>query len=215
METPLEEYLRTHSTPAGEALEWIQAQTNIHTNYPQMLSGPVQGRLLTMLVQLSAARRVLEIGTFTGYSTVCLAQGLPEGGHVDALEINDELEDLIRASWERAGVSDRITLHIGDALGWLAGLPAPPDGGLFDLVYIDANKREYLQYYEAVLPLLRAGGLIVADDVMQGGKVYSKPAATDAQTRGLRAFNDAVASDPRVEVVLLPIRDGISLIRKK
>lgn len=215
METPLEEYLRTHSTPAGEALEWIQAQTNIHTNYPQMLSGPVQGRLLTMLVELSAARRVLEIGTFTGYSTVCLAQGLPEGGHVDALEINDELEDLIRASWERAGVSDRITLHIGDALGWLAGLPASPDGGLFDLVYIDANKREYLQYYEAVLPLLRAGGLIVADDVMQGGKVYSKPAATDAQTRGLRDFNDAVASDPRVEVVLLPIRDGISLIRKK
>lgn len=216
MESPLEEYLRTHSTPADEALEWIRAQTCIHTNYPQMLSGPVQGRLLTMLAELSGARRILEIGTFTGYSTVCLARGLGEGGHVDALEINDEMEDMIRASWGRAAVSELITLHIGDALEWLRERrDMPASSGLYDMVYIDANKREYLEYYEAVLPLLRPRGLIVADDVMQGGKVYEKPVPHDAQTLSLMAFNDAVASDPRVEVVLLPLRDGLSLILKK
>lgn len=194
----------------NEALDWLEKQTNIHTNFPRMLSGKVQGELLKMLVELSGASKVLEIGAFTGYSTICLASGLPEGGSVDTLEINDELEDLMREGWERAGVSDRITLHLGDAKETLSGLSGP-----YDLVFIDANKREYCEYFNLVMPLLKPGGLIIADDVLWDGKVYTEPLATDAQTEGLLAFNSRIADDPRVEVVILPIRDGISLIRKK
>lgn len=210
MESPLEKYLREHSTPPGDALSWIQKQTHILTNYPQMLSGPVQGRLLTMLVQLSGAKRVLEIGTFSGYSSVCMAYGLPEGGHIDALEINDEMEALIREGIARAGVAERITLIIGDALDTLKRLEGP-----YDLAYIDANKRQYCDYYSLVLPLLRPGGLIIADDVLWDGKLFERELPCDKQTRGIARFNDMVASDPRVEVVMLPLRDGMSLIRKK
>lgn len=215
MESSADRYIREHSSLPAEALDWIEKQTNIHTNYPQMLSGPVQGALLKMLVELSGARRVLEIGAFTGYSSTCLALGLPDGGHLDALEINDELEDLIRAGWERAGVTGLVTLHIGDAVETLGTLASDAPESLYDLVFIDANKREYLQYYELVLPLLRQGGLMVADDVLWGGKVYADPTPHDAQTIALLDFNDTVASDPRVEVVILPLRDGLSLIRKK
>lgn len=210
MEAPIDKYIREHSSARTEALEWIQKQTNIRTNYPRMLSGPVQGQLLTTLVKISGAKNILEIGTFTGYSAVCLAYGLASEGHVDTLEINDELEDLTRQGWERAGVSGRITLHIGNALDYLRSCDK-----IYDLVYIDANKREYLDYYEAVLPLVKGGGLILADDVLLGGKVYDGQPSCDKQTRGLMAFNDAVVSDPRVEVVILPIRDGLSVIRKK
>jgi len=174
-----------------------------------MLSGPVQGQLLKMLVGISGARRALEIGTFTGYSSVCIASGLPSGGHLDALEINDELEEVILEGWKRAGVSDRISLHVGDACEIIAGLPGP-----FDFVYIDANKREYLKYYELVLPKLEKGGLIVVDDVMLGGKVCSEPPASDPQTVGLLEFNSALAADPRVEQVILPLRDGLCIARK-
>ncbi|MCQ2179073.1 MAG: O-methyltransferase [Bacteroidales bacterium] len=211
MEPLSDRYLREHTSPLPEALDWIEKQTGIHTNYPQMLSGKVQGSLLKMLVEISGARNVLEIGSFTGYSTACMALGLPEGGHIDALEINDELEDLMRAGWERAGVQDRITLHIGDARKTLGSL-APK---VYDLVFIDANKREYPEYFELVFPLLRQGGLLVADDVMLGGKVYAAPLPQDAQTRGLLTFNDIMKDDPRVEVVMIPLKDGLSLIRKK
>lgn len=210
METAQERYVREHSTPMGEALEWLQKQTYIRTHYPQMLSGPVQGRLLTMLVQISGAGRVLEIGTFSGYSSICMAYGLPEGGHIDALEINDEMEGLIREGFRRAGVEDRISLIVGDALRTMDGLSGP-----YDLVFMDANKREYPQYYEKVLPLLRPGGLLVADDVLWGGKLFGEELPSDKQTQGIARFNDLVVSDSRVEVVLLPIRDGVSLIRKK
>lgn len=193
----------------SDALDWIVKQTHIRTNYPQMLSGPVEGQLLKMLVEISGARRILEIGTFTGYSAVCLAAGMPADGHIDALEINDELEDIILEGWERAGLSDRITLHIGDALETLGVLEGP-----YDFVYIDANKREYEAYYSLVLPKLRKGGLIVADDVMLGGKVFADPPATDAQTVGLTTFNDHIAADPQVEQVMLPLRDGLTIIRK-
>ena len=209
MESPLNAYITKYSTLPSEALGWIEKQTNIRTNYPRMLSGPVQGELLKMLVEISGARRVLEIGSFTGYSSTCMALGLPEGGHIDALEINDELEDLMREGWERAGVSDRISLHIGDAVETLRSLE-----GEYDFVFIDANKRQYLEYYELTLPLLRKGGVIVADDVLWDGKVYAEPPSRDAQTQGLLAFNAAVAQDPRVEVVMLPLRDGLSIIRK-
>ncbi len=209
MESPAERYLREHSSPQSAALDWIEKQTNIRTNYPRMLSGAVQGRLLTMLTEISGASKILEIGTFTGYSATCLAYGLPEGGHIDTLEINDELEDLIREGWRRAGVSDRITLHIGDACQTLSALSGP-----YDLVYMDANKREYVTYYNLVIDKVRSGGLILADDVLWDGKLWQDPVPHDKQTQGIIAFNDLVVSDPRVESVLLPIRDGLNVIRK-
>lgn len=212
MESASDKYIREHSTPQSEALEWIEKQTNIHTNYPRMLSGRVQGRFLTMLTELCGAREVLEIGCFTGYSALCFAYGVGEGGRVDTLEINDELEELTRRGWERSGIADRITLHIGDALDTLKTLSA--EGRCYDLVYIDANKREYPDYYEAVMPLLRQGGLILADDTILGGKVCQDPVPTDKQTQGLVRFNEALASDSRVECVMLPIRDGLTLVRK-
>lgn len=210
MESAADRYLREHSSPQSEALEWIKKQTNIRTNYPRMLSGAVQGRLLTILAEISNARNVLEIGTFTGYSATCLAYGLPEDGHIDTLEINDELEDLIREGWSRAGVDGKITLHIGDARKTLATLEGP-----YDLVYIDANKREYSEYYDLVFDLVRPGGLILADDVLWDGKLWQDPVPQDKQTRGIAAFNDKVMTDPRVESVLLPIRDGLNVIRKR
>jgi len=213
MESASEKYIRIHSTSQEEALAWIEKQTNIHTNYPRMLSGAVQGRLLTMLVRISGASRILEIGTFTGYSAACLALGLPEHGHLDTLEINDELEELTRDGWDRAGVTGKIELHVGDARQTILKLSEA--GREYDMVYIDANKREYCEYYALVKPLLRNGGIILADDVLLGGKVYDETPSTDKQTRGLLAFNDMVVSDSDVEVVILPIRDGLSVIRKK
>ena len=190
-------------------MDWIEKQTNIHTNYPRMLSGAVQGRLLTMLVEISQAKRILEIGAFTGYSATCMAYGLQEGGHIDTLEINDELEELMREGWSRAGVADRITLHIGDACETLSSLQGP-----YDLVYMDANKREYVTYYNLVFDLVRPGGLILADDVLWDGKLWQDPVPKDKQTQGIIAFNDMVVNDPRVESVLIPIRDGLNVIRK-
>lgn len=270
MQKSSEQYLLKHSSLPNEALDWLEKQTNIRTNYPRMLSGRVQGELLKLLVRISGARRVLEIGAFTGYSSICMASGLPAEGHIDTLEINDELEELMREAWERAGVAPMITLHIGDAKQTLASLAAaassfPAEGqtassagnranapeavcpssniqkdgeasftgafapcsadvkevspdtekGLYDMVFIDANKREYCEYYELVMPMLRKGGIIVADDVLWDGKVYADPLPHDAQTVGLLKFNDMVVNDPRVEVVVLPLRDGISIIRKK
>lgn len=212
MESSLNRYLREHSSLPCEELSWIEKQTNIRTKYPQMLSGPVQGELLKLLVRISGARRALEIGSFTGYSSTCIALGLPDEGTLDAFEINDELEDLMREGWERAGISGKIRLHLGDAAKLLPKENAAC--GTYDFAFIDANKREYLEYYELVLPLLRPGGLLVADDVLWDGKVYADPVPNDSQTAGLVRFNDFVAADPRVEVVILPLRDGLSVIRK-
>ena len=205
-----EQYVAEHSSPQSEALEWIQKQTHIRTNYPRMLTGAVQGRFLTMLARISGAERVLEIGTFTGYSSTCFAYGIKEGGMVDTLEINDELEDLIREGWERAGVRDRITLHIGDAKETPRTLSGP-----YDIVYMDANKREYCDYYDLIFDLVRPGGLILADDVLWDGKLWQDPMPSDKQTLGIAAFNDMVAADSRVESVILPWRDGLNIIRKK
>ena len=232
--TPEEKYIADHSSPLTDAQRWIIRQTHIRTNHARMLSGAVQGRFLTMLVELTGAARILELGTFTGYSAVCLAMGLPEGGHLDTLEVNDELEDLILEGFRRAALEDRITLHVGDAkeiLGSLgksvrsaasscpsAGSPAAPQGGsaaLYDMVYIDANKREYCLYYDLVFDLVRPGGLILADNVLWDGKVFQEPLPRDRQTAGIASFNDMVASDPRVESVILPLRDGLNVIRKR
>jgi len=213
MESPADRYLREHSTPQDEVLEWIQKQTNIHTNYPRMLSGAVQGRLLKMLVEMCGARSILEIGAFTGYSAVCMASGMGPDGHIDSLEINDELEDLIREGWKRAGIQDRVTLHIGDARETLSRLRS--EGRRYDFVYMDANKREYCEYYDLLFDMVESGGMILADDVLWDGKLWQDPMPRDKQTLGIAAFNDMVAADPRVEVVIIPLRDGLSLIRKK
>lgn len=201
------------SSPQGEALDWLQKQTNIRTNHARMLSGPVQGRFLKMIVEMCGARRVLELGSFTGYSGICLASGLPEDGHLDTLEINDELEDLILEGFSRAGLRERISLHIGDCLETLKRF-REEGRELYDLVFIDANKRDYPEYYELVFDLVRPGGWILADNVLWDGKVALDPMPQDRQTLGIDSFNRRVASDPRVESVIIPIRDGLNLIHK-
>ena len=209
----IEKYMIECSSPQGEALDWLQKQTNIRTNHARMLSGPVQGRFLKMIVEMCGARRVLELGSFTGYSGICLASGLPEDGHLDTLEINDELEDLILEGFSRAGLRERISLHIGDCLETLKRF-REEGRELYDLVFIDANKRDYPEYYELVFDLVRPGGWILADNVLWDGKVAMDPLPQDRQTLGIDSFNRRVASDPRVESVIIPIRDGLNLIHK-
>lgn len=212
MESPQDKYIEEHCSISNEALDWLERQTNIRTNYPRMLTGKVQGEFLYMMTRMISPRNVLEIGTFTGYSAICMALALEGEGHIDTLEINDELEDLILEGFERAGVSDRVSLHIGDAVEFMRG----QDGKkLYDLTFIDANKREYPDYYELALTLTRPGGFILADDVLWDGKVYAEQVPTDKQTSGIVRFNDLAASDPRVETVILPVRHGLSIIRKK
>lgn len=217
-----EKYIIGHCTRQTAALEWIVRQTNVRTSHARMLTGPVQGRFMTMLVQMSGARRILELGTFTGYSAVCMAMGLPADGHLDTLEVNDELEDLILEGFGRAGLSDKITLHVGDAKETLSRFreQASASGGngeawSYDMVYIDANKREYCEYYDLVFDMVRPGGFILADNVLWDGKVFEDPMPQDRQTLGISRFNDMVVSDPRVESVILPLRDGLNVIRKK
>ena len=178
-----------------------------------MLSGAVQGQIMRMLVQTSGASRILELGTFTGYSAICLASAMPEGGHLDTLEINDELEDLILEGFDRAGLADTIALHIGDCKETLRRFRE--EGREYDLVYMDANKREYPEYYELIFDMVRPGGLILADNVLWDGKVCEDPMPQDKQTLGIARFNDMVSADERVESVILPLRDGLNLIRKK
>lgn len=218
------QYIKEHASEPSEALAWVERQTHIRTNHARMLSGAVQGQIMRMLVQLSGAKRILELGTFTGYSAICLASALPEDGHLDTLEINDELEDLILEGFERAGLSDKISLHIGDCkdtLRRLRGVMGLDEGGQadpamqYDLVYMDANKREYCEYYELLFDMVRPGGLILADNVLWDGKVCEDPMPQDKQTLGIARFNDMVSADPSVESVILPLRDGLNLIRRK
>ena len=204
-------YASTHSARASEALEWLEKQTNIRTNHARMLTGAVQGELLRLIALMCGAKRILELGTFTGYSAICLASALPEGGILDTLELNDELDDLILEGFERAGLSDRINLHIGDCRQTVAAMPSDR---IYDLIYIDANKRDYCEYYDLVFPHLKTGGWILADNVLWDGKVCAEKPSADRQTQGILRFNEMVASDPRVENVILPIRDGLNIIRK-
>ena len=213
MTTAEDRYIEEHCSVRNSALDWLERQTNIRTNYPRMLTGRVQGELLYMFCKMLQPHKVLEIGTFTGYSAICMALGLPEDGHIDTLEINDELEDLILEGFGRAGVAGKISLHIGDALDFLKSVD--PERGLYDLTFIDADKREYPDYYELVLGLTRPGGFIIADDVLWNGKVYAEHVPTDRQTTGISRFNDTAAGDPRVETVILPVRHGLGIIRKK
>ena len=218
------EYIEQHATKPDAALDWVIKQTHIRTNHARMLSGMIQGQLLRMLVQMTGAKRILELGTFTGFSAICLASGMPEDGHLDTLELNDELEDLILEGFDRAGLSDKISLHIGDCketlnrfraeMGLAEGSEAD-SSALYDIVYMDANKREYCEYYDLVFDMGRPGGLILADNVLWDGKVCQDPLPQDKQTLSIVKFNDMVSADPRVESVILPLRDGINVIRKK
>lgn len=207
------QYIKDHATAPSEALEWVEKQTHIRTNHPRMLSGAVQGQVMRMIAQISGARNILELGTFTGYSAICLASALPEDGHLDTLEINDELEDLIMEGFDRAGLADRIDIHIGDCKETLQKFRE--EGRTYDLVYIDANKREYCEYYELIFDMVRPGGIILADNVIWDGKVCMDPLPQDKQTLGIAAFNDMISKDPRVESVILPLRDGLNMIRRK
>ena len=206
-------YIEDHASTPSQALEWVVKQTHIRTNHARMLSGAAQGQLLRMFVQMTGANSVLELGTFTGYSAICMASGLPEDGHLDTLELNDELEDLILEGFDKAGLSDRIGLHIGDCKETLKRFRE--EQRRYDIVYMDANKREYCEYYDLVFDMVRPGGLILADNVLWDGKVCQNPLPQDKQTLGIAAFNDMVTADPRVESVIMPLRDGLNIIRIK
>lgn len=211
-------YIEDHASVPNEALEWVVKQTHVRTNHARMLSGAAQGQLMRMIALMCGAKRIIELGTFTGFSAICLGSALPEGGHLDTLELNDELEDLILEGFEKAGLADKISLHIGDCKETLIKMKSEmgeDTDKLYDLVYIDANKREYCEYYDLVFDMIRPGGLILADNVIWDGKVCQDPLPQDKQTLSIVSFNDKVTTDPRVESVIIPIRDGLNLIRKK
>lgn len=209
----LDDYILAHIDPEPEYLHRLWRATNLHLNYPRMASGHLQGRLLKMLVHMVQPRRVLEIGTFTGYSTLCMASALTDGAELHTIEINDEQEDFTRPWLEGSPWADKIHLHIGDALDLMPSL------GTFDLVFIDADKRHYVDYYRAILPHVRTGGFILADNTLWDGHVVDtdtahQTAGKEAQTQGIKDFNDLVAADSAVERVILPLRDGLTIIHK-
>lgn len=209
MTQELEEYVLNHIDPEPDHLRRLDRDTHVRLLYPRMCSGHLQGRLLKMLVRMVKPHSVLELGTYSGYATQCLAEGLTDdSAHVHTIEIDDELEDFIRHHLKHSPVAHCITLHIGDAVDILARLDCT-----FDMIYIDANKRDYLAYYDLAMAHLAPGGYIIADNTLWDGKV-ADPACHDAQTMGIRRFNDRVAADPRVECVILPMRDGLTLIHR-
>lgn len=205
----IEKYIDEHSEQEPEVLSRLSRATHQKILRPRMLSGNLQGQLLKMLCRMNHARRVLELGTFTGYAAISMAMGLEEDGVVHTVDINDEIEEFTREYIDRSGLSDRIVFHIGDACEIIPQLDE-----MFDLVFIDADKRQYADYYRLVFDKVRPGGIIVADDVLWEGKVLDE-ASRDAQTRGILDFNALVQADERVENLLLPIRHGLMLIRKK
>lgn len=206
------EYIEQHSTPESEALRQIVHTTHIEMINPRMMSGHIQGRVLSMFSQMIRPQRILELGTFTAYSTLCLAEGLADDGTLVTLEHNDELEDMILRNLALSPLGEKVQLVIGDAMEWLSDQSADL---LYDLVFIDADKREYSAYLDAVLPLVRPGGWILADNTLWDGHIIEEAYDKDKQTLALRAFNDKVAQDERLEKVILPLRDGLTIIRKK
>lgn len=204
------QYILEHSDPEPEVLRELTRATHLSVLRPRMLSGPLQGGILRMFCRMLRARRVLEIGTYTGYAAIAMAMGMEEDGRVYTIEKEDELEVLQRTFFKKSGVGDRIFLHIGDACEIIPTLAEE-----FDLVFIDADKRQYCDYYRLVFDKVRPGGLIVADDVLWDGKVLGDSLPADAQTQGIVAFNELVRNDDRVEKLMLPVRHGMMLIGKK
>ena len=206
----IDEYILQHIDPEGDYLYRLFRATNIHTIHGRMASGHLQGRLLKMLVRMIRPKNILAVGTFSGYSAISMAEGLEGDGHLYTFEINDEMEDFTRPWIEGSSVADRITFLIGDALK-----EAPKLGILFDTAFIDGDKRTYRETYEMVMGILRPGGFILADNTLWDGHVVDHAYDRDQQTRGIDSFNDDIARDERVEKVILPLRDGLTLIRKK
>lgn len=206
----IDEYIVTHSDAEPDYLARVDRNTHVRIINPRMCSGHLQGRVLSMLSHMVQPQCILELGTFTGYSALCLAEALPDNGVLHTIECDDELEDFILENIEGSPHGHKIKLHIGEALTVIQSLDA-----MFDLVFIDADKREYRAYYEAVLPKLRKGGFVLADNVLWDGKVVDEQIhPNDKQTIAIMEFNDFVATDPRVEKVILPLRDGLTIIRK-
>ncbi|MDD3771532.1 MAG: O-methyltransferase [Weeksellaceae bacterium] len=206
----LEDYLEKHTTPQSDLLKRLEKETFQKTTQPQMLSGNYQGRFLSLISKLIQPKNILEIGTFTGYSTLCLAEGLAKDGKIITIDRNEELMYLPKKHFIESEFSKQIEVRIGNALDVLEEL-----NEAFDLVFIDADKSNYIHYYEKALEKMNSGAVILADNVLWYGKVLREAKANDKDTLELKAFNEMVKNDNRVEVVVLPIRDGISLIRKK
>lgn len=205
----IDEYVELHSDKEPAYLARISRLTHLRLINPRMLSGHVQGRFLTMICHMLQPKRVLELGTYAGYSALCMAEAMPVDGVLHTIESDDELEDFILENLATVEHGKKICLHIGEALNIIQQLDET-----FDLVFIDADKREYSAYFEAVLPKLRKGGFIIADNTLWDAKVLTNPAKNDYQTIEIQRFNSLIANDSRVEKVILPLRDGITLIRK-
>lgn len=206
----LDNYLLAHIDPEPDYLYRLWRATNVHMLHGRMASGHLQGRLLKMLVRMIRPSRILEVGTFSGYSALCMAEGLDDGGMVYTYEINDEQEDFTRPWIENSPWADRVRFIIGDAI-----LEAPQLGITFDMAFLDGDKRTYIDAYEMALSVLAPGGFILADNTLWDGHVADPAYDHDQQTLGIRRFNNLVASDERTEKVILPLRDGLTLIRKK
>ena len=204
----VERYALEHSTPDPEFFRRLEEETRATTTAPQMMVGPLEGQFLGWLVWLSQARQILEIGTFTGYSSISMALQLPEGGRITSLDVNEETTAVARRYAEEAGVADRIDYRVGTAIELLNELDGP-----FDMVFIDADKESYVDYYENVLPKLSERGFIVADNVLWSGRVLEDDG--EESTRAIKRFNDHVAADGRVECLMLTVRDGMTLIRRR
>lgn len=210
----ISEYIEQHSSPESDILRQITRSTHLEVINPRMLSGHVQGRVLSMLSQMIQPRRILELGTFTGYSALCLAEGLTSDGTLITIEHNDEMEDAIRRNLSLSPLGEKIQLLIGDAKEYLSSLNTS-ETLPFDLVFIDADKKEYSDYLHLVLPFVRTGGWILADNTLWDGHIIDPAYDKDRQTIALREFNDFVAHHPRLDKVILPLRDGLTIIRVK
>ena len=208
-EDKIEEYISAHIQPESSLLKRIYRETNLKMLNPRMASGHIQGRLISMFVSMIRPQMVLEVGTFTGYATLCIAESLPEGGRVHTIEIDDELEDFIRKGFDDSPFSDRIILHIGDALETVPGLVL-----MFDMIFLDVEKREYPDYYNVLMDYLKPGGYMLADNTLWDGHVVDSNYDSDPQTVAVKRFNDMAAADGRVEVAMIPVRDGLTIIRK-
>lgn len=206
----IQDYTEAHTSPENPLLQKINRETNANFLYPRMMSGHLQGRLLAMFSQMIKPKYILEIGTYTGYSALSLAEGLQPNGRLITIDINEELENKISSFFEESQYAASIDFLIGDAQ-----VVIPKLEYLFDLVFIDADKDNYLNYYKLVLDKMAKGGYIIADNVLWYGKVIDPPAKVDSETEALREFNDFVQNDSRVENVMLPVRDGLMIMRKK
>lgn len=205
----LDQYILSHISPEEDFLRELDRETHLKVLRSRMLSGHLQGQILSMISCMIKPNCILEIGTFTGYSALCLAKGLAEGGQLHTIEIDDELESIAKKYFMKSGMADRIVPHIGDAREIIQSINES-----FDLVFIDADKREYCDYYHLVFEKVPVGGFILADNILWDGKVIDPDAANEEQTRGILDFNDLVQNDQRVKNVILPVRDGIMLVQK-